>query len=112
MTTEHTEFVDLMARRHATAHVADDTPWPAAEDASGERGFLIAESELGEARVEGGGLVWEPPATLDAATRDYVTASVAELNRKLADGRLEVDDQGVIRTPRMLRSLLVRTEED
>ncbi|MDL5159892.1 hypothetical protein [Actinomycetospora termitidis] len=101
-TVDHTysESIDLMAARVGAPEPADDTPWPEAEGASGDRGFLVAESELGEAVVENGQVRWEPSATLDAATRAYVTASVAELNAKLAAGRLEVDDHGAIRSPR------------
>lgn len=96
---EYVEIVDLMAARQMAAPAADDTPWPEAEAATGERGFLIAESELGDAHVVNGQIRWEPAASLDTATRDYVAASVAELNRKLADGRLTLDSTGAIRSP-------------
>ena len=54
-------------------------------------------SDLGNAYVEDGRVMWHPPPGLDPAFADYLSRSVEELNSHLQAGILTIDEDGNIR---------------
>ncbi len=64
----------------------------------GDGGALLdkALTSLGESYAEGSNVGWSPPKDLDAEYVEYLSASVDRLNQLIADGVVEVTEDGSI----------------
>lgn len=71
--------------------------WSSDGGGQGGRPLDDALTRLGESFIEGGRIVWEPPADLDPVYTDYLSESVAQLNRLIERGVVVIDEEGNIR---------------
>ena len=65
----------------------------------GDGGAILDQTltDLGQSYAENGRVTWIPPEDLDAALIDYLAASVGQLNQLIAEGVMEVTEEGTIR---------------
>jgi len=72
-------------------------------DGGGQGGRPLDESltGLGTAYVDGSGVVVELPDELDATYADYLKESVAQLNRLIEQGVMQIDSEGNLRPTAM-----------
>jgi hypothetical protein len=75
--------------------------WSSDGGGQGGRPLDKALTDLGESYIENDRVVWEPPADLSPAYADYLSQSVAELNRLIEAGVVQIDGDGNIRPARV-----------
>ncbi len=73
------------------------TLWYSDGGGQGGRPLDEALTNLGESYIQGGRVVWELPTDLDSVYADYLSESVAQLNRLIEQGVMEIDSDGNIR---------------
>jgi hypothetical protein len=68
-------------------------------DGGGEGGRPLdqALTNLGQSYIENNRVIWEPPTDLSPTYTDYLSESVAQLNRLIERGLVEIDTDGNIR---------------
>jgi hypothetical protein len=71
--------------------------WSSDGGGQGGRPLDEALTNLGDSYIENDRVVWDPPAELSPDYADYLSQSVAELNRLIETGVVEIDDDGNIR---------------
>jgi hypothetical protein len=76
-----------------------DTLWYSNGGGQGGRPLDEALTSLGESYVENGQVVWEfsEDEDLDPTYKDYLSESVAQLNRLIKQGVMVIDDQGQLK---------------
>jgi hypothetical protein len=74
-----------------------DEVWTSEGGGRGGRPLDEALTNLGDPYIENERVVWDPPADLDPAYSDYLSESVAELNRLMDRGVVEIDAEGNIK---------------
>jgi hypothetical protein len=92
------EFNLLAARATGEGVVATDLDRAWSSNGGGQGGGHLDDllTNLGSAYIELGRVNWEPPDGLDPVFVDYLSQSVAELNRLLGYGAVRLDDDGNI----------------
>jgi hypothetical protein len=70
-------------------------------DGGGDGGRALDDllTGLGTAYIEGGRVIWQPPKSLASFFVAYLERSVEELNTRLGEGTLILDDDGNIKAP-------------
>jgi hypothetical protein len=86
----------LAARRDDVTGTLDAV-WLSDGGGQGGRPLDDALTNLGESYIEGGRVGWDPPAELATSHTDYLSQSLAELNRLIEKGVMEIDADGNIK---------------
>jgi hypothetical protein len=74
-----------------------DEVWSKVRSAKDGQALDDALAELGQASIERDRVVWQPPRGLSANYADHLSKSVAELNRLIETGVMEIDADGNIK---------------